>query len=711
MKALFVALALALGLAYWLIPEPDELAGRLIRDHAYDQLREEMREIDTALDTSRLSDLSGEDLAELITLTRLTPRERLNVIFNGTRKTYNDVLHHLVLSDVRYVDVIPPTEAWALIRDHHERMSNKQFVTLAELLAHHANALSKPGLAAEILSAACENSASTSATARGMALAFRWSNQPLTAAKRLQTWLTKYGSQLVPADREPLVDLCSTLAEEGGDPNLAFDLVEAELKRLPAPTAALLQHAFDYAQQASRGMAVAPWIVRYLKESPASVLSLRQLHDAHRAAPAKLVDYQHWTGKLAQVADWNSSFDSAFDQHLRLAAMGSVESLERCVALSDFLGRDEDTVEALLLFGDVSEKPQLKLTLAGMLASLGRDNEAQPLYQQWLATHPDDRDVAFALACLFEDEGDEDKAMTAFETLVKRHPEDVASRKKLAENYIRADRHRDALQLYAALSEKDHDHYTRENYAMLAESLDDHQALLKAQLITARHDNTTEAWLDIAETAAYLDDKSEALAAMQEGLAHKPDSGGLRLAIAQIHTDADQPDLAVAVLLHDSIKPSQAGIELLLQAAGPSPNVDAVLKFVGDAEKRFKLSTSARLDLAVLCRLGGERTRSERLFDSVPLTPENEFALAEARYEAGDFEQAAVAMNAYLRSNPRAVSDDWVFLGDIFDAMGRDDDARNAYNQSLTLLTADLPGGRTTSSLTRPPPPPSPAAP
>lgn len=64
---------------------------------------------------------------------------------------------------------------------------------------------------------------------------------------------------------------------------------------------------------------------------------------------------------------------------------------------------------------------------------------------------------------------------------------------------------------------------------------------------------------------------------------------------------------------------------------------------------------------------------------------------AEARFETGQFEEAARLMRSYLDQQRRATSDDWVFLGDIYDLLGREEDARTAYNYSLTLLTSDLP--------------------
>jgi len=93
----------------------------------------------------------------------------------------------------------------------------------------------------------------------------------------------------------------------------------------------------------------------------------------------------------------------------------------------------------------------------------------------------------------------------------------------------------------------------------------------------------------------------------------------------------------------------------------------------------------------VLCHACGEAERGEKLFASVPVKPSHLSMLAEARFNMGAVEDAAVYLSRHLNDNPRAKADEWVFLGDIYELMGRDEDAKRAYNYSLNLLTADLP--------------------
>lgn len=219
-------------------------------------------------------------------------------------------------------------------------------------------------------------------------------------------------------------------------------------------------------------------------------------------------------------------FDHSFDYHLRLAAMGRLESLDRCLALTDFLGRTDECAQLLEVVGEVGERPDLPLRLANMLASLGEDERARPLFERWLQQHPDDRDSAYGYACLLEDLGEEDNAMRAFDEVLKHHPGDVPAIKKLAENYIRAGRHAEALKLYTTLDDADHDHYTLENYALLAESEEDFDRLLIAQTMAARKERTAAAYLEIATTARVLKDKAGAISLIREGVERLPESPG-----------------------------------------------------------------------------------------------------------------------------------------------------------------------------------------
>jgi tetratricopeptide (TPR) repeat protein len=292
------------------------------------------------------------------------------------------------------------------------------------------------------------------------------------------------------------------------------------------------------------------------------------------------------------------------------------------------------------------------------------------------------------------DMSEEDAATAAFAEIVKRSPTNAPAIKKLAEGHIRAGNYDAALKLYANLSEQDHDTATLENYALLAEALDQHQQLFKAQAL-AIHKTATptvEPYLDLAETTTYLADAQPGIQLITQGIAQLPASPALRVAAANLWLLNDSTDQAYAVLHHDCIKDSFDGTSLILSLATTIPDQQGLLSFVGqDIEQRFDLAPATRLDLGILTHLCHDQERSTRLFASVPETLQNLPLLAEAHYNIGELNESIRLLTSHLNDNARALPTDWIFLGDIYEETGREADAQKAYSQSLVLLTNDLP--------------------
>jgi tetratricopeptide (TPR) repeat protein len=692
-SALLATLVASLGFSYWLVPDQKEMVERLMMDQQYGRIAEVLRSLGEDGSDLALHEINAEQLNQLTGLMRLTPREQINIIFSPTRSlAYNRYLHTLVLAAVRYVDVIAPDKAWDIIAPQLDRLSPAQAEDLATLLSRNAMSLSQPKLAARILQRATELPGSRAETAKQMALAHRWSAQPAVGARSLRRWLEQHHGI---AEFSELSNLCASLALEGGKPSLALDVSLEEMETLGAdgvPTPQQLERTLSYALQSTRTVDLIPWLQRYVGAQPETAMSLATLKQQVAAKSSHLADYRRWATLLAQYSDWNSRFDAGFDVHLRLAVVGERPSLDRCLQLYDFLGRSEEMAELLEVIGPVENHPNLLIQHATLLAGLGRDRDARPIYEQWLKQHPEDRNAAFDYASLLQDMGNEDEALNAFESVNKHHPDDVPAIKKLAEHYIRAERYADALKLYTTLKAEDHDHYTLENYAMLAESLDQHDQLLTAQILAAQQLRNVEAYLDIADSAGYLKDHEAALKELGEGLKLYANSAALRIAIGSLHLKDEAFDRAFGVLMHPSTRQHPSAVALLLRHATDFIQQPQLLAFLGqDVEATLSLSAQNRLDLAVLCHACGEVARGEKLFASVPVKPTNFAMLAEARFNMGAVEDAAVFLSQHLNDNPRAKADEWVFLGDIYELMGRDEDAKRAYNYSLNLLTADLP--------------------
>lgn len=691
--------------SYLLIPDQSQLVERLMRDQQYERIQEMLRStLGTAggINTAEFQKLGGSQLATLSHLLRLTPREQLQSIFSPDRPLdYDRFIHAVTLAAVRYVDVIAPDQAWRMISPVAAKMPSAYFMELAAVLSKNALAVSRPDLAATILAQACMVQDAPVAMAHDMVQSFRWAGKPRLGADHLLKWIRQRQKDTPDADAKALAELRalgSTVALEGGDPSTALDFHLLNLRALPADellSSQQIETALSLASQCARTADAVPWLARYVSSMPESKLDWKKLPELQSKNPQRAAEYVRWTRLQAQYADWSSQFDPAFDAHFRLAALGEVPSLDRCLALCDFLGRGEEMAD-LLQYSDIAlSRPALQAKLASLLAGLGRDTEALPLYQRWIAANPDDVEAAHDLGCLLQDMGREDDALQAFEAVVKLHPKHIPTVKKLAESCIRAGLHERALELYKGMHDEDHDHYTLENYALLAESLDRHEELFRAQVLHTRqeHLKTVEPYLEIAETAGYLSSAQPAIEVLEEGLRKFPDSPSVRVALATVWMrDLSNIDQCYATLKHEIVKHSFEGVTMLLEIASSIPNQRDLLAFLGpDIESKFELSARSRLDLAVLCHFCGDAARCERLFAQVPETPRNLSLIAEARFQMNAVDESIRLMTQYLAGNARASSEEWVFLGELYEITGQTEAAERAYQQSLSLLTSDLP--------------------
>ncbi len=700
-RVLLFMLAACLGGSWFMVPKRSELIERLFKDKQYERVVAVLQDDVHGMKSGQLNGLqhlSASQLTSLSRLLNLTPREQLHSIFTAKNApAYDAYVHNIALAAVRFVDVLPPAEAYDIIAPAAPRVPEEFRVSLMLTVAHNAHAVNRPDIAANALGIATKCPSATWQIAREMAESYRWSGQPAVAARELHTWLSSHRSRLSEAEVEEAHDLSFALALESGNPGEAFNICLLELKDADDAkdiTPELMETSLSLALQSSRTKEMIPWLKKVVDAMPEMQLPLAEVHQQATADHDRFAKFIHWATPLSRWSDWSDDFDTAFDYNLRLSVLGDKESRDRCVEIYDFLGRTEECCEMLLTLGDVKEKPELDLLVARQLAELGHDDEAKVRFENWLKSHPNDRDAHFNYACLLEDMGDEDGSRKAFEQMLTQFPDDVPGIKRLAAACIRDADYSTALALYARLPEKAHDHDTLESYAMIAESLDDHAAELQALLFAARQTDspTVELYLDLAETASYLPDAQKPLEVLHEGLKRLPKSAQLRIALATQYLNNEQPEDALMVLTDDSLKNNYDAVQVLLGMSESIGDARRALAFLGpDVEKRFNFSSDNRLQLAVLYFNAGQGPEADRLFATVPETPDHFMALADARYHTGSYDEAARLMMTHLKTHPSATAEEWLFLGDLYEEMGRFDDARKAYDYSLALLTANLP--------------------
>jgi tetratricopeptide (TPR) repeat protein len=693
--------AVCLGGSWLMVPKQGELVERLFKDKQYTRIVSILQDDAHGMRSSDISGLSTLDAAQMTALSRLlslTPREQIRSVF-APRSTlkYDLYVHNVVLAAVRYVDVLSPEEAHDIILPAVERVPEASRLELLGLLAQNALAVARPDLAAEALRLASQCASSDWKVIRQMVECHRWNSDPKRARSELARWLEAHRSALDGTQLSEAEELAFQLAMECGAPGDAFSVCMAQIQRLdpsaPIP-AQLVENAHLAALQSGRSGDLLPTLRRFVQEMPASRMKLQELRAAAQANATNLQPYLKWAKILAQWSDWNQDFTTAYDHHLRLAVLGDAASRDRCIALTDYLGRTEECCDLLSILGDVPDHPEYAILHARQLAELGHDDEAKVRFESWLALYPRDREAHFDYACLLEDMGDEPASRKALASMLEVFPQDVPAMRKLATACVRDGDLSGALGLYKRIPAAGHTLDSLENFALVAESLDDPLARFEALLFTkARTEKPgVQLLLNLADAARQASRLEDALQILEEGLLQQPQSALLRLALADALAQAERSDEAAITLQHERLKDNYDAAARLLELAPTLTDAGRALNFLGqDIEHKYKLSARQRLHLAVLHARINDSNAAARLFASVKESPSSIRMIAEARSWAGQSDEAARLMTSHVQTNPNCTAQDWIFLGELWEQLGRLEDAQNAYDHSLVLLTSDLP--------------------
>lgn len=690
----------ALVLSWLLVPTEQQMADRVLKDRHFQQVISCLTaqgHVDAAK-AAELRGMSGRRLAALARLFQLTSREQIQAIFDKNRIEDYDLLSHgLLLRAIQFVDVIAPREAFDIMRPNLDRVPGAWRVDLLELIGRNAHAVGDPGLAVECCRLACQVPEAGWPTLQRMAQTFRWESRSLEASEILRRWLREHEKALDAATRTEAHALQLVLSLEAGQPSIAFDLCLADLRALPAdasPSRELLERSLQTAIFAGRGGEMLPWVEKFVLTLPDHDTPWNRLPKLAAAQPDRFVELKKWWGQIARLADWSGQPDRAFPAHLRAAALGDVDSLDRCLALHNWLGRTEECAELLQALGPVPGREDLAATLPRLLGNLGREREAIALFEHWLARHPEDNDTRHALTALLEDLGEDGKAIAQLEELLRRRPDDAVALAKLSSKRMQQKFFQKALLLLEAAPERAHTLETLEGYASLAGSLDRHESRLRALQLALKRKESPEPrdYQQLAEAASYTAKPQQALEILHDAIQRFPLDVPLRLALAGLHAQRQEFAEALAVVMHPPLSRRFEIVAFVLSLAPHVPDAGGALAFLGkDIESAFSLAPEDRLQLAVLHHKAGHTEDTARLFAMVPETPDMRRVIAEARFHSEGFDIAGRLMREQVREIQASASD-WVFLGDIYERQGRADEAQQAYDHSLAILSADLPG-------------------
>jgi tetratricopeptide (TPR) repeat protein len=696
--AVMAVVVLSVCASFLMVPSQGQLRERSVKDHMGGELR---RLIDSGAFGPRdpamaqLSKMDTQQLNVFNQLIRLTPRERLRLIFDPARGVdYDLFMHFFVMASVQYVDVVRPQEALQVIGPQVGKIPLEMRQPLMRLLAKNAMATEDMGTAVKLLHLACQDGAADWETVRSLVDAQRWSNRPDEARRDLQSWLIA-NPDLEAGLNGTARDLLFALALESGAPDEALADALADLRALPASEALplpLLNQAFAAAKYAGKTAELMPWIKLYLTSFAEDALSWPDLLARQRAGSSPTADYMLWTQRAAQVADWNSMAEQGYHHQQRLLAMGQMGSLDRYLALGSYMGQGLDTAAMLTSLGAVPGRPELLLTLARLTASNGDAEVALEHYDEWLKAAPMDQAARWEHACLTESLGSAEVAIATFESLMRDFPTDARAGKRAVAVLNRNGLHRRALALLEGLPIDDFDPDTAEDYVLLAEAMDVLPSLERALRISIEMAETplVADFIRLSEVRRSAVGSEAAIEVLREASQRLPEVSVFRSQMAAMLLQEGQFQAAVDEALHPTAWRDQDARFTALSACLHCGRAEEVVAALGTEVSTDSMAFNTVLDLAAAYWQLGNHTEARRLFDSVPVTPARMMRIAQARLLAGDYEGAEALARANIKQKRHPESADWVLLGDVHQRQGRVDEAQVCYSHAVQSLTARL---------------------
>lgn len=694
-STLLLIFCVCMGAAYLLIPGERELFLRLFQDGKSTRAVELVHQAKTAEETQRLKTELAEAALLSDTLDGIVGdvhlfESRLDTWQNRTPgQPELDRMDKIIRA---YGDV---GEIFSIVRSRTRQLTPEAYHALSRMLGAQALAADNPYLAARIFNTllACGGQLSPE-TARLMTTAFRFASQPEQALMAIKACATDTVS--LPDD---LRELRITLLLEVNRPGEAFDLLKTDFAQASdrKVRSSIIRSMAACATLANRTTELLPLYKSFLSNYPADSMRIEELLIAGRRDSGRSVgideDYIHAAKLVARTSEWNDDAQTACTYAMKLAVLGDREELKRCAELNEDHENDADMLRLLGLLVPVPGDGTYTLMLAQLLGEQGDFPQAEKYYTLFLAGNPGRGDVLLELGALHEETNDLAEALACYKQAVKAEPSNMAARMRAASLLIARASYDEALALYRTIPENQHNDQSLENYQMLAESLGRNDDLNRAMVAAFHHQKAPGPadYIDLAESYNMLGNTRRETEVLQQGLQALPESQSLALMLADALYRTDRLDEAALVLSRTRLRENMQAMALFIELCGNTENYALAERFIPEGiEQTFSFPPGIRIELGNFYDATGRIDAAQRLFASVPEGADTWEFLASAKFHEGDLTKAEEFQTKYINATAAPEHMDWVFLGDIYTARGKTQEAAQAYERSLHLIKQEI---------------------
>ena len=640
------------------------------------------------------------------------------------------------------MQVRDPEAAYALLQPSLPRIPANARAPLYEALVKKALAAAKPVLAMQIYGAHWQANPNDATTLALVSLT-RQAGQPALGLRAVEEFARRAGRPLVRISPRLAWERI-TLLRETGQPAAAYEAIRELMAVVePAERDRLFGLLMTTARESNRLRELLPEIQRRAAADPENVQLWRTLVElalaggdqkAAMEALRRIValepnDSAHHL-RLAQLYEWNTAPNDAFDHYLIALRLKEPAAIERLMALAPGLYRDADLAKSLAEAGNLLDRRKHAPFLARLEANIGNFEQAESYYIALTREANASVNLVKEYARLLLDLAHYDRALPVLQRILKQQPDDASALGALAECYFRLGDYPKALTAYQRLVQRAPDKTTVEGLLTLAESMGklDLAADALDEWLRKSPQPAAKDFQRLAYFQGVAGRPEKVRDALASGMEKFPQDETLRRQLVYALSDNGQFSEAAEVLRpHPELKRDEEltklYLSLLLQAKRLTDaeafvtreltpelveklGLIAAVASVYDANGNWQAAmalyeklhlqdpanTSHGIAYArLLVRANRNRDALavlQRYLDAA--TPSTHELAAQVLAATRDFKLAAAHQRAFVASQPENAGRAWGFLGDILLARGDKQGARVAYQRAIQEMLRTL---------------------
>lgn len=678
---IFAVLILAIALAYLLIPKDSELVERLVEDGRH------ARATELVASPAPTGAPTGADEPESNHAEGL-----IEVLLTTDTGNIDDKRAEHIASLIAIAE--DPHAVHLRLQPERDRLTTAGELACLDALATRAVQTGEPAFATDLYRERWQIEAPDTDLLPDIVAAYRYSGNPKGALDAITRFLGDHGQ---PFSRLPKELRMTTVAlhREINEGSKAFDLLSEEYAHsIDAETRQQLIDLMTVtAVQSDRIVDCLPMVESYVASLSPPEQNWRDLLNAPVARDSS--DFLKYGSILAHHREWSSNNEGAFGLYLKLAALGDLEALDRCVEIYPWIDAQDRATALLEAMAPIAERPQYTLLTARLEADSGELDRAIELLQP-LALSEQKANLWLEYAQMLDENGRQDQAILAFRKAADVDPENLTPLTFSARLLIARGRVDEALADLSRLPASAHDHKSLEDFVMLASSLGDSQAEQQALELRVEHNAqlpVASAFADLSDFYQRKSDFEQAVRVVREGLEALPDNQSLQLLLADRLVESGQPDAAFETL-RNVRKPEDPRFAVrLLDVGDRVSDPQLALKTLLLTKANAELSPAQRLDFASLYELNGDLHGALELYRQVHAGAGDVARIeAEIAFGLGDVSRALELQHHYLKQTAEPDYEGWMFFGDLQQASGNASAARGAYQHALEILRGRVGG-------------------